>query len=97
MLPLVIVWPIKTGSFANGHGSIGSRNRHVIVIKRHRVIGRLIVIVPSFFPLLRDFLFEWGLTIFAWGGVCFAFLLLCLKLLVLSLELLKASSWDPPM
>jgi hypothetical protein len=62
MLPLVIVRPIKIGSFANGYGSISGIVRHVIIIKRHSVIGGLIMLVPSLPPLLEDFLI--GVAVF---------------------------------
>jgi hypothetical protein len=74
-------------SFANGYESISGRARHVIVIKRHSVIESLIMLVPSFPPLLGDFLIR--VTIFARGGICYAFLALCPKLLVLGLEIFK--------
>jgi hypothetical protein len=56
MLPLIIICPIKTGSLANWCKSISCRDRTVIIIKRHNVIGSLIMLVPSFPPLLGQFL-----------------------------------------
>jgi hypothetical protein len=63
MLPLIIIHPIETGSIANGYESVSGRAIHVIVIRRHSVIGRLIVLVSSFPPLLGDFLI--GVAVFA--------------------------------
>jgi hypothetical protein len=63
MLSLIIIYPIKTGSLADGYGSVSGRARHVIVIKRHSVIGKVIVLVSSFPSLLGDFHIR--VTIFA--------------------------------
>jgi hypothetical protein len=57
MLPLVIIHPIKTGSLANGCGSISGRVLHAIVIERHRVIRRLVVLFLSLPPIVGGLLF----------------------------------------
>jgi hypothetical protein len=62
MLSFVIIHSIEMGSLANGYESISGRAWYVIVIKRHRVMGRLIVLVSSFPPILGDVLF--GVAIF---------------------------------
>jgi hypothetical protein len=54
---LVIVQPIKAGSFPNGYGSISGGRWHGIVIEGHRVIRRLIGL-SSFPSLLGYFLFR---------------------------------------
>jgi hypothetical protein len=46
------------GSLANGYESVSGRIWHVIVIERHRIVRRFIVLVSSFPPLVGDFLFE---------------------------------------
>jgi hypothetical protein len=86
MLPLIIIWPTKIWSFANGYRSISGRARHVIVVKIQSVIGALIMLFPFLLPFVRDLLFKWGVVIFAWGGILFAFFVLCLKFLYLGLS-----------
>jgi hypothetical protein len=71
MLPSIITSSIKIGSFASGYGSISGKARHIIVIKRHWVVGRLIVISSSFLSLFGDFLFKWGVFFFAWERASF--------------------------
>jgi hypothetical protein len=63
MLSFIIICSIEMGSLADGYGSVRGRVRHVILIKRHSVIGSPIVLVSSFPPLLGDFLIE--ATVFA--------------------------------
>jgi hypothetical protein len=56
MIPLIINSSIKTGSFANGYGSVRSERWHGIAIEGHRVVR--LVVLSSFPPLLGDFVFR---------------------------------------
>jgi hypothetical protein len=57
MLPLIIVYSIKIRSFANGHGGVSRRARHMIVIKRYIIIGGLIALFLVPLCFVGGFLF----------------------------------------
>jgi hypothetical protein len=82
MLPLVIVWPIKAGSFANGYRSISGERWHDIIIEGHRVVRRLLGVA----------IFAWGGVYFGFLFFCPKLLVLDLELLKLFHKVLQGWS-----